>query len=180
MCPVFCILMPTLKNRSYLILRSTGTCIQINPSKSIILIFLLPYARPSVQSIAQLKGEKKKNQTERRCSNIKGKQLFERRAFLLVAVSAADSTLELKEKVTLVSKEVCLYPYPDGNLQHTTSSSKMFPSHLALNPTNRWFRPFLCLEGLDHGLVPSLHTEHCFLQSTRSLCTTHHCKSALY
>lgn len=137
MCPVFCILMLTLKNGSYLILRSTGTCIQINPSKSIILIFLLPYARPSVQFTAQLEEKKKKNQTERRCSNIKGKQLYERRAFLLVAVSSADSTLDFKEKVILVSREVCLYPYPDGNLQHTTSSSKMFPSHLALTHTNR-------------------------------------------
>lgn len=117
MCLVLCILMPTLKNGSYLILRSTGTCIQINPSKSIILIFLLPYARPSVQSIAQLEGEKKQNQTERRCSNIQEKELFERRVFLLVAVSSADSTLELKEKVTLVSREICLYPYPDGNFQ---------------------------------------------------------------
>lgn len=90
---------------------------QINPSKSIILIFLLPYARPSVQSIAQLEGKKKQNQTERRCSNIQEKELFERRVFLLVAVSSADSTLELKEKVTLVSREICLYPYPDGNFQ---------------------------------------------------------------
>lgn len=108
--------MPTLKNGSYLILRSTGTCIQINPSKSIILIFLLPYARPSVQSIAQLEGKKRKTKQKGDALTIEGKQFFERRAFLLAAVSSADSTLELKEKVTLVSREVCLYPYPDGNL----------------------------------------------------------------
>lgn len=64
--------MPTLKNGSYLILRSTGTCIQINPSKSIILIFLLPYARPSVQSIAQLEGKKRKTKQKGDALTLKG------------------------------------------------------------------------------------------------------------
>lgn len=68
-----------------------------------------------MQSIAQLEG-KKKNQTERRHSNIKGKQLFERKAFLLVAVSSADSTLELEEKVTFATLE-CL----EGDLSSSIS-----------------------------------------------------------
>lgn len=53
---------------------------------------------------------------------------------MLVVVSSADNTFELKEKVTLASGEVCLYPHPDGNFQHTIIAPKCF-HHIRLLTT---------------------------------------------